>query len=261
MIQALRIVQLSDPHLVGDPQGRVRHHTALLHWDRALAQAVQQRPDLVLISGDCCQDESWNGYALLRDSLSRLPPHISIAVLPGNHDHPTRLRAALGRKAALAPAVISLGRWDLVLLSSHWSGQTAGQIGTNQLIWLQTILNASSRTSQSLLVGLHHPPIPVGDPSWDRMGLRDWEPLVALLQAAPTLKAVVFGHLHQPWQGTLPMRPDVPLLGCPSTLCAFPALQACYEKQDGQPCGRLLDLSPNGTLTSTLLHWPDQPDP
>jgi Icc protein len=51
-------------------------------------------PDLVLVTGDLCQDESWGGYVRLRRALSQ---HVrcSVALLPGNHDHPL-LRCGAG---------------------------------------------------------------------------------------------------------------------------------------------------------------------
>ena len=94
----MRILQLSDPHLVAADQGLVRGRPALAHFERAL-----QNPDLVLVTGDLCQDESWGGYARLRRVLSQ---HVrcSVALLPGNHDHPLLLDAVLGRRWTTAPA-------------------------------------------------------------------------------------------------------------------------------------------------------------
>ena len=252
----MRVVQLSDPHLVSAPSGWVRQRPALQHWQLALGQAALHHPDLLLITGDCCQDESWNGYALLRDSLDLLPSKTRVAVLPGNHDHPQRLRAALGRRAEIAPEALRLGDWTVLILDSHWYSHEGGQIGKGQLRWLETQLQERNLTSGPLLVCLHHPPLPIGAPEWDRIGLDDGEQLMRLLQPVPQLRAVVFGHLHQHWQGSMPERNDVVLLACPSTLCAFPALQACPLGRSQLPGGRLLDLSSNGRLTHTLLRWP-----
>jgi Icc protein len=57
----MRILQLSDPHLLADPEGLVRERPALSLWQRALAQVRQTRPHLLLVTGDLCQDESWGG--------------------------------------------------------------------------------------------------------------------------------------------------------------------------------------------------------
>ena len=96
----IRVLQLSDPHLLADPRGLCRGRPALgclRHgWSEALRQRGQ-RPDLLLISGDLCQDESLGGYVRLREWLEQavLPLGVAVALLPGNHDHPGLLRCAL----------------------------------------------------------------------------------------------------------------------------------------------------------------------
>ena len=61
----MRILQLSDPHLVAADQGLVRGRPALAHFERALQLGGALNPDLMLVTGDLCQDESWGGYARL----------------------------------------------------------------------------------------------------------------------------------------------------------------------------------------------------
>ena len=86
----MRILHLSDPHLVAADQGLVRGRPALAHFERALQLGGALNPDLVLVTGDLCQDESWGGYVRLRRALSQ---HVrcSVALLPGNHEHPLLL--------------------------------------------------------------------------------------------------------------------------------------------------------------------------
>ena len=86
----MRVLQLSDPHLVAADQGLVRGRPALAHFERALQVGGALNPDLVLVTGDLCQDESWGGYARLRQALSQ---HVRcpVALLPGNNDHPLLL--------------------------------------------------------------------------------------------------------------------------------------------------------------------------
>ena len=58
----MRILQLSDPHLVTADQGLVRGRPALAHFERALQLGGALNP---VVTGDLCQDESWGGYARL----------------------------------------------------------------------------------------------------------------------------------------------------------------------------------------------------
>ena len=47
----MRILQLSDPHLVAADQGLVRGRPALAHFERALQLGGALNPDLVLVRG------------------------------------------------------------------------------------------------------------------------------------------------------------------------------------------------------------------
>jgi len=252
----MRILQLSDPHLLADPDGRCRGRQPLPALREAVRQSLLQigpasPPDLLLISGDLCQDESWGGYVRLRELLESL--ELPVALLPGNHDQALLLRAVLGRRATVAPALLPLGPWQLLLLASHRPGQLAGWLGSRQRIWLEHQLAIGTGP---LLVALHHPPLPIGASELDAIGLRDAAPLLRLLAATPRLKAVLFGHVHQHWQGLLPGRPDVSVYGCPSTLCGFGPVQPCPLERPEDPGGRLLELLPTGEIRQRLLRWP-----
>ena len=168
----MRILHLSDPHLVAADQGLVRGRPALAHFERALQLGGALNPDLVLVTGDLCQDESWGGYARLRRALSQ---HVrcSVALLPGNHDHPLLLDAVLGRRWTTAPADLLVQGVRVLLLSSHRVGSAAGALGSLQLQWLAQRLQCSERRDLPLVVALHHPPIAIGDAGMDAIRLLD----------------------------------------------------------------------------------------
>jgi len=246
----MRILQLSDPHLVADPGGLCRGRPALALLQRGVETALARltaeglRPQRLLLSGDLCHDESWGGYVALREALE--PSSGPIDLLAGNHDHPTLLRAVMGRRARIAPAVVDLGPWRLLLLHSHRPGHDAGWLGARQRQWLVEQLRLAAPAP--VLVAVHHPPVPIGDAAFDAMALVDAPALWRVLQDEPLLKAVLFGHIHQHWQGAMPARPEVALLGCPSTLCGFGPVQPCPLGRPQELGGRLVDCSPSGVL-------------
>lgn len=257
-LRCMRLLQISDPHLLADPRGLCRGRQPLQQLRRGLELAssgVCGVIDLLVLSGDLCHDESWQGYCRLRDLLQELG--LPAALLPGNHDHPIRLRAALGRHGPIAPALVPCGTFDLLLLDSHLAGSDAGQLGVIQLRWVQAQL--ARRAPRPLLVVVHHPPLAIGDPLLDTMALRDGAELLELLRPEPDLRAVLFGHIHQHWQALLggrdPALPPAVLLGCPSSLCGFAAVQACPLGRADQPGARLLTVGPEGLLTHQLLRW------
>ena len=254
----MNILQLSDPHLLANPAAKLAgRHPALAFkagLDAALSELAGQGipVDRLLLTGDLCDDESLGGYVALRQALEDWEGPIDL--LAGNHDHSTLLRAVMGRRATVAPAVLPLGPWRLVLLHSHRPGQLGGWLGDHQLAWLQGELEALA-PSGAVLVAVHHPPHPIGDPMLDGMALLDSPGLLAVLERFPQVKAVVFGHVHQHWQGALPGRPEVPLLACPSTLRAFGPVQPCPLGQPHHPGGRLLMLGPQGEIRHRLVRW------
>jgi len=254
----VRVLQLSDPHLLADPQGlyRGRQPLACLRHglDQALAQLQPRGIDLLLLTGDLCQDESWGGYARLRDLLAERCP-APVALLAGNHDRPQLLQAALGRQAWIAPAAVAMGPWTLLLLNSHRPGSVAGWIEPGQLAWLAGQLGGGGGP---VLVALHHPPVAIGAPDLDCIGLQQAASLLELLRASPRVRGVVFGHIHQHWSGSSSRAPALPLWGCPSTLAAFAAVQPCPLGQPDWPGGRLLELAADGAdgeISTRLLRW------
>jgi Icc protein len=255
----MRLLQLSDPHLLAASDGLVRQRPALAQLRQGIDSAVAALgapPDLLLISGDLCHDESWGGYVRLRELLA--PLHWPVALLAGNHDHPQLLRAALGRAAWLAPRLLEFSGVNLLLLDSHRPGCVGGWLGERQLAWIaRQLLNRGDRP---LLVAVHHPPLAIGDPGFDAIALHDGEALLELLRPVPGLQAVLFGHVHQHWQAPLPGRPaELPpalMLGCPSTLCGFVPVQPCPLGRPDDPGGRLLELRPGQPLRQRLLRWP-----
>jgi len=259
----MRLLQLSDPHLLAAPAGLCRGRAPLRLLQHALAQSHAQLkaagllPDRLLISGDLCQDESWGGYRRLAETLAASPfcalePPLLLA---GNHDHALALRAALGRTAVLAPALLDWGTWQLLLLDSHVPGRVGGRLGARQLAWIAAQLPRSDRP---LLVAVHHPPVAIGDAGMDAIGLQDGEALLELLRDCPRWRGLLFGHIHQHWSGTIALadgRRTAMLLGCPSTLCPFGPVQPCPLDRAQEPGGRLLELDRDGALRQRLLRW------
>jgi Icc protein len=254
----VRILQLSDPHLLADPRGRCRGRPALPLLRRGLAEALRQLAgagtpaDLLLLSGDLCQDESWGGYVRLRALLAALP--LPAVLLPGNHDHPRLLQACLAPVAHVRPGLLRLRGWELLLLDSHRPGCVEGWLGERQLAAIAPLLQPAA-AGPPLLVAVHHPPVPIGDPDFDAIGLRDGDRLLELLMPCDRVRGLVFGHVHQHWQGHLPGRPEVPLLGCPSTLAPFGPVQPCPLGRPADPGGRLLELTARGEIRQRLLRW------
>ena len=243
------MAQLTDPHLLADPQGYYRGRNSYGQFQRCLRSVRMAGPHLILLTGDLSQDETWAAYGLLRDQL--VTCGCPVLAMAGNHDQPHFLRSCLGPHASVAPCHVSVGNWLVIGLDSHLAGCPHGRISTGQLDWLAATLGAHPGPC---LVALHHPPIAIGCPSMDSMALREPEGLLDLLQEFPQVKGVVFGHVHQAWE----QKVALPLMACPSTAMQIRPTQP--SAHDHAPGWRLLQLEANGQLHGQVIRVLDGED-
>lgn len=119
----------------------------------------------------------------------------------GHHD-------SLGRDVGrLAPganggraAVSEVGGYRVISLDSLVPGQVHGQISPAQLAWLQDVLSEPGPAGS--IVVLHHPPIGLGLPLHEVVGLRNAPALAEVLQGSD-VQAVLCGHFHVQITGRL----------------------------------------------------------
>ena len=236
------MAQLTDPHLLADPGGRYRGVNSHGQFQTCLRAVRSTDPDLVLLTGDLGQDETWAAYGLLRDQL--VTCGIPALVMAGNHDQPQLLRCCLGRHASVAPCSVAVGNWLVIGLDSHRTGCMGGRLSTAQLDWLVDTLRPHPGPC---LMALHHPPTAIGSPRMDPIALEAPERLLDLLQDFPQVKAVVFGHVHQAWRQQAPL----PLIACPSTAMQIaPTQPSAYPDAPGW---RLLQLEADGQLYTRVM--------
>lgn len=236
------MAQLTDPHLLADPDGHYRGINSYAQFRICLRSVCQANPDLILLTGDLAQDETWAAYGLLRDQLATCDG--PALVMAGNHDQPHLLRSCLRRHVSVAPCGVAVGNWLVIGLDSHGAGCMGGRLSTAQLDWLAHTLRAHPGPC---LVALHHPPTAIGSPRMDPIALEAPERLLGLLQDFPQVKGVVFGHVHQAWQHQVPL----PLMACPSTAMQISPAQP--GSHPDAPGWRLLRLAADGQLHNQVM--------
>lgn len=258
------VLQLSDPHLLAEPQAHLRGVPTRKTLSDVLALALARHSsiDRIVLTGDLAHDEAFATYEALR---SLLGPHEGRArPIPGNHDDPGALRTAFpelpGAPASAPPGAAPgparagfaerVGRWLIVGLDSHLPGEDAGCLGPEQLAWLRQTLAAHAEVPTVLFV--HHPPVPTGHAELDEIGLLDAAALEAALADAPWVRAICHGHIHREFEARLG---SIPVLGAPSTAFQFPAHpeQGSYDLRP--PGARVLWLGDDG-LRSEVLRLP-----
>jgi 3',5'-cyclic AMP phosphodiesterase CpdA len=190
------LLQLSDLHIGADPSEV--DPVASLRAAVEAVQALPDRPDALLVSGDLSDDGSASSYERAAELLAPLglPTH----VLPGNHDDRAALRRAFGLAGDGAEPVnysADLGPLRLIALDSTLPGHDRGELSEETLRWLDAELR--QEPTQPTVLAMHHPPLVTAVPPFDEICLSaaERDELAALLERHPQVRRVVCGHIHR----------------------------------------------------------------
>lgn len=194
-----QIIQITDCHLFADQSTRLRDvHT----WPRfeAVVDFVRDRfpnLDYLVMSGDTAHDEVAETYRLVRDRLGDLVTKMRI--IPGNHDNRAALKEVFPECCELIDGrtnfTVRVGNWQLIGLDSHIPGEVPGLVGEAQIERTRTMLRESDDSWMAVFI--HHPPVDVGSPWLDEIGLQDANELLQLVSEFDRVRLMCCGHIHQ----------------------------------------------------------------
>lgn len=163
-------------------------------------QALLPRPDALVITGDLTDRSDPREYAVARELLSRLD--IPVYLIPGNHDSSLGMRREMRDFPGIADGgdgkifyKADIGEVQLIALDTHLPGKPEGELGREQLAWLDTTLR---ETAKPTLVALHHPPALSGISHMDKIGLVDAGALAEVIAPHSHVERLMCGHLHRP---------------------------------------------------------------
>ncbi len=196
MSRPLVVVQFSDPHIGADWGGPDPKATLEAVVERVAT--IGLRPDAVLISGDLSEHADAAEYGLVDSIVSRL--EAPVFVLPGNHDERGALRGAFdlpGDGAEPVQYAAEIGGLRLLICDTIVPGEDGGAMDHGRLAWLEAELNAAPEAPT--LIAMHHPPIAIGVPAFDEIGLREPDriALAELVAGHRQVKRIVAGHVHR----------------------------------------------------------------
>jgi 3',5'-cyclic AMP phosphodiesterase CpdA len=239
------IAHLSDPHLMRGPLAA--QPAANLAGALGRLLAIEPRPGCVVITGDLADTGHPEEYAALRTILRRCP--VPVHLMTGNHDDPSALVGTFGDTPFLADGVstsyvVEYPEATIVVADSWLAGSPAGQLGPDQLAWIDRTLAA--RPGVPAFVCLHHPPRALGIPFLDGIMLTDAVEFGAVIRRHPHVVRVLVGHVHR----------DVSALFAGTLMTAAPSTfrQSALRMQDAEPPGYLAEP------TSFLAHLLDGAD-
>jgi len=235
---SITIAQLTDTHLCCHPDAELRGCRPWHRLKAVIQRVAQVKPDYLLLTGDLADTGLPSAYQQLIDLIN--PLQIPTYWLAGNHDHPSVMAATLVHPLFLAPETVTLGSWQLVLLDSTLPTARfgEGEISQPSLQRLAKILEIERPT----LIALHHHPLPFGIDWLDQMQVQNADEFLAIIDNAPQVQAVVFGHIHTAFHQ---QRNNTHFYGSPSTCLQLDIPQA--TPKDKQPGFRLLHLHSDGT--------------
>jgi len=259
---SIRILQLSDPHLLSDPDGRLRgvptwrsFRQVLRHLDREALDF-----DWVIVTGDLAHDEQRETYRRLKRTMEER--NTPWRMIPGNHDNRAFMREVFPEASRPGRDFFSfsldLPGWKLVGLDSRLPGFLSGRLGHPQLEWLRQELETDPEVPTILF--MHHPPVPVGCPWLDGIGLEDAGHLNRVVAAAPQVQLICCGHVHHEFRGKLG---NAEVLATPSTAFQFLPKGETPVFEPIPPGARILELDGSRWCTRVVrvpeLTWmPDR---
>lgn len=188
----LRILHLSDTHLLGEPDAGYNLLIDPLLSLRTVLAAHDAVPDLdvVVISGDLSDDGSADSYRLLHETVEpwARARGAEVVYALGNHDD----RRAFGIDGPHDHETHVAGVRILTLDSGVPGGASWGVLGESTLGWLADRLRASDEPT---VVVLHHPPIDSVTSLHRVMGLQNPHDFWSAIDGAD-VRLILAGHWH-----------------------------------------------------------------
>lgn len=250
----LRLIHITDCHLFAAPVTLLKDISTRERLEQVLKalQPELSRAERLIVTGDLTHDERVETYQVLRELLAEwLPKH---RLLPGNHDDRALMRQVFGDVIQTAgPRNVfreTVGNWLLIGLDTQIPGSLSGEVGDEQLAWLEQQLAASSLPTA---IFMHHPSLDISSSWLDKIGLTDASALWQLLTRFPQVRVLCGGHVHQEWTAS---RGSVLVLATPSTAVQFQPESELLVVDDVPPGYRILELADDGSVQTRVIRVP-----
>lgn len=196
------IAQITDLHL--RPRGLACYRVSDTNMmaERAVRSLLAYSPglDAVIMTGDLTDRDDPREYAVARALLERFD--IPVYLMPGNHDSSDGMRREMAGFPGIGETsdgkihyAAMVNDVRIIALDTHLPGRPHGQLGQEQLIWLQETLSGNDAPT---MIALHHPPALSGIAHMDAMGLLDSPALAEVIAPHPQVQRLLCGHLHRP---------------------------------------------------------------
>lgn len=244
----VRLIQLTDTHIFSDPAATfdgidtaqslqtVINHARKFNWP----------PDAILVTGDLVHDPVRAAYERLLAILNKTGQ--PVFCIPGNHDAPALMRKVLQQDNIMTAKAIQFSDWLVLMLDTFLPATHAGMLHQDELEFLDQQLNLHKQ--KHVLVCLHHPPVSIGSPWMDKMGLRNPGEFFSIIDKYNNVRAILWGHIHQEFYS---QHNQVKLLATPSTCVQFVPNTDGYSKDSRAPGYRIMKLFMSGETETEVV--------
>jgi len=245
------VIQLTDPHLFADEGGQLLGLSTTGSLQQVIRQVRKEQPkiDLLLATGDLAQDSSLAAY----QRFARMTAVLNAPArwTAGNHDCMQNMQQACIGTDRLAP-VTDIGHWRIILLNSAVAEEAYGHLQDEALRQLEQAL--SEAHTRHCLIALHHHPVDVGCAWLAPIGLRNADALFKRMERFPNVRALLWGHVHQPFAQK---RGGLHLFATPSCCIQFATGSKDFTVSREAPGYRWLRLYQDGQIESGISRIDD----
>lgn len=246
----LRLVQVTDTHLTGTPDGELLGMNTA-RSARAVIDTAKRSGniDCFLVTGDIAADEQPTAYAQLEEMLGQ--DTLSLW-LPGNHDD---IRSNLEPLEPHLKRRLRTPNWDVVMLETQVQGEVGGALNASELAALAVAIDEAAAENKYLLVATHHPLRSMNSAWLDEQSVRNADEALNML--APRAKRVLMisGHVHQESDAVIS---GIRMLTTPSTCVQFAPGSEDFALDDRSPGYRSLRLYADGSVQTEVVRVSDE---
>lgn len=203
---------VSDVHIDAEPRSLARTR-AVMDYLNALPYDLAA----IVVSGDIADHGLDSEYRTARRALTSRHP---VLICPGNHDDRTAFRRSLLETEPSAAPVNQArrtGEYLIALCDSSIPGRNDGFLDDGTLRWLDGEL-ARTPATVPVLIGFHHPPVPLNTPYVDEIRQYGEDRLAEVTGRYPNIAGILCGHAHTAAATTFAGRPLLVAPGVVSTL-------------------------------------------
>jgi|SRR6056300_154052 Icc protein len=246
----IRLAQVSDPHIGGDPDYRLAGVNARRTFGIILDEVRKETFDTLMITGDIASDYSPPAYRYFFEQMETFEQ--PMYWLPGNHDLVGNAESV--ENAVPFRQVFDTEHWRIIMLDSMVPKSPNGRLGEEQLTVLAKALEEN--TKPHIMVFLHHNPVLI-DCAWlDTQTVADADKFFEIIDKYPQVRGIFWGHIHQQFEVE---RNNVLLKSVPSTCIQFLPKSDDFALDTISPGYRMIGLHDDGRI-ETQVRRVDIPD-